>query len=194
MRASVPILSSDRFWLPAKTCCQCWAYLGPVRLVSWSLICRWSVTAHIFFTNNVFPTSPSHMATFPQIGQFMDERQLQDECQHSALVHKISHFIYPLLIEFCVVASTMTLAIWEKCGVGMQGGDSEISTHESSTLDSDPERRISLVSSVSSSFGNVREDIVTKTGFYNSNFGFVCGWLCLMGSVVCILVVFLDLA
>ena len=112
------------------------------------------------------------------------------------MVQKISPFLYPLLIEFCVVASTMTLAIWEKCGVGlerMQRGDSETSTQGSGTLDADPERRISLASSVNSSMNDVREDVMTRSGFYNSNFGFVCGWLCLVGSVVSIMIVLLNI-
>ena len=126
----------------------------------------------------------------------MDQRKIQEECHYTALVHKLSPFLYLLLIEFCVVASTMTLAIWEKCGVGLdrrQHEDSETSTQDGNTLGSDPERPIPLTSSLNSSLNDVRDDVMTKSGFYNSNFGFVCGWPCLAGSVVSILVVFLIL-
>ena len=115
---------------------------------------------------------------------------------HGTIGHDVSPFLFPLLIEFCVVASTMTLAIWEKCGVGLERlrrGDVEVGKSNNALWEQESGHQSSSASTVDDSVSTDEEEAVKRSGFYNKNMGFVCGWLALIGSIVCILLMFFGL-
>ena len=115
---------------------------------------------------------------------------------HASLNHEVAQFLFPFLIEFCVVASTMIIAIWEKCGLGLEHmirGDTESGVNSNGTLEMT--RQMSSSASFTDESLSISvdgEDPVQKSGFFNSNMGLVCGWLSLVVAIFSVLMVFLG--
>ncbi len=117
-----------------------------------------------------------------------------------SLDNQMSPFTFPLLIEFCIMASMMLLTIWEKTGIGYQPiydvHVSEIS-RASSVNDLTSSQELTTMSSTSS-FNEILEDMTGLYSsapntnnqspphgkFYNTNHGFIMGWLVVMATVV----------
>ncbi len=107
----------------------------------------------------------------------------------------ISPFTYPLLIMFCVMASNMLLEVWEKCGVGYKA-KYHISYQRQQSYDISEGRNDGL--SVDS--GQTETTMRTYSGvgyssneqFYNTNHGFILGYLVLMTVLVIIIIFMFD--
>ena len=122
-----------------------------------------------------------------------------DPCQYAdELKHQIQPYTWPLLIEFCVVSSTGLIAIWEKCGQGLEFDTCEPSRsgqYLSSTSLVSCDADLMAADGISSSWSippQLRRDMRTsmhlqrKIRYYNSNLGFLVGWLMVILSLVLI--------
>ena len=120
-----------------------------------------------------------------------------DTCESSDLSNILTPYLFPLMIEFAVAASFMCLAIWENCGVGLQKPDfvpmaaegvDEIRPRSASYY-VDAGAAKSETGSTVTKLDDVHNDRNAASNYYNSNIGFVIGWLTILASVVSVIVV-----
>ena len=106
----------------------------------------------------------------------------------------ISPFLFPLKIEYSVVAATMVLGIWEKCGLGQD--ESSHKHHLSPGNDSHTaavmHRRLSMQSTGSSgglsNHGYDNKGQSHSSKYYNNHVGFIIGYVVICVSVAVIII------
>ena len=118
-----------------------------------------------------------------------------DTCdEFSQFIHYVIPYLFPLMIEFSVMASTMCLSIWENCGNGL--GRKAKRKHKLQSMRRHGENPLENVGeSTCSPYCNGNNMSPTKTpasyqpsGYYNSNIGFVLGWIVVAFTVVFVVI------
>ncbi len=123
----------------------------------------------------------------------------------------LTPYLFPLLIEFAVMSSTMCLAIWENCGVGLfkpsfckigaEGVDDAPQIYSIKSVKV-VHQSIRAGSAVVCADATIKEEdskdkpepkhekviVDTPSHYYNNNIGFVTGWLVVLGTIVGVIV------
>ena len=108
--------------------------------------------------------------------------EIPEECQSfSTLINSLIPYLYPLIIEFSVLVTSMWISIWENCGVSIVYNKPEVKDN------TEPQTRRRSVSKVTDQ-GEILRDIgctmEKQSGYKNTNIGFLMGWLVLLLSLV----------